>query len=156
MVSCQSFEWSITTLSTAHAGLPLTVGTSLGIHLYDYRARDQRRTEVIERVDSPSGTGTRDFYEEQLRQVFDDDPLPPYASLSQPTPLSILHLPRAGSSDLLTDDVCCFQYSLSLFSHPLWASASLYCSSARRGYLTSLAGQLLTLDVEDLCCGKVH
>jgi hypothetical protein len=58
----------------------------------------------VERVDSLAAGAVNDFYEIKLRGIFDDDPLPPYASLSQPTPLSILHLPRAGSADILTDD----------------------------------------------------
>jgi hypothetical protein len=46
-----------------------------------------------------------DFYARAVRSIFDDDPLPPYASLSQPTPLSILHLPRPGGGLGLTDDI---------------------------------------------------
>lgn len=40
-----------------------------------------------------------------FKSIFDTKPLPPYASLSQPTPNSIIHLPRSGSDDLVSDDI---------------------------------------------------
>ncbi|KHN96814.1 F-box domain containing protein [Metarhizium album ARSEF 1941] len=40
-----------------------------------------------------------------FKMIFDTKPLPPYASLSQPTPISILHLPRPGSHNLVSDDI---------------------------------------------------
>src|SRR5690606_18578095 len=36
VVSRDSFEWSITTLSAIHPERPLMVGTSLGIHFHDF------------------------------------------------------------------------------------------------------------------------
>lgn len=93
MVDRESFEWSITALSPANDGLPITVGTSLGIHLHDYRERARVRREAVERVDRP------------YRVIFDSTPLAPYASLSQPTPVSILHLPQEGSQTSVTDDI---------------------------------------------------
>ncbi|KAM0329159.1 hypothetical protein ACHAQA_004455 [Verticillium albo-atrum] len=86
VVSDQSFEWSIAALSSAHVDAPLTVGTSLGIHLYDYRARHHRPHDAVD-------------------QIFDTDPLPQYAPLSQPHPLSILHLPNAGDETSLSNDI---------------------------------------------------
>lgn len=100
VVSRESFEWSITTLSSVHEGVPLTVGTSLGIHLHDFRGRAKASRHVVERLDGP-GREQSDV----LRSLFDPKPLPPYASLSQPTPINILHLPRAGSQDLVSDDI---------------------------------------------------
>ncbi|PNY28148.1 Uncharacterized protein TCAP_01928 [Tolypocladium capitatum] len=102
VVSRESFEWSITTLSSVHEGVPLTVGTSLGIHLHDFRARARARAScgIVERLDGPEGEQW-----DVLRSLFDPKPLPPYASLSQPTPISILHLPRPGSQDLVSDDI---------------------------------------------------
>lgn len=79
VVSDQPFEWSIAALSAASPDVPLTVGTSLGIHLYDYRARSN--------------------------QTIGDDPLPHYAPLSQPHPLSVLHLPNAGDQSTMSDDI---------------------------------------------------
>ena len=86
VVSDQPFEWSIAALSAASPDVPLTVGTSLGIHLYDYRARS-----------SPSPGG--------LDHIYDSDPLPQYAPLSQPHPLSILHLPMTGNQASMSDDI---------------------------------------------------
>lgn len=94
VVDRESFEWSITALSPVHDGCPITVGTSLGIHLHDFRQRARVRKEAAERLD-----------DRPYRVIFDDEPLPPYASLSQPTPVSILHLPRTGSQPGVTNDI---------------------------------------------------
>lgn len=97
VVSRMSFEWSITTLSAAHSGLPLTVGTTLGIHLHDFREQASISKDMSERLDWDES----DIY----KSIFDPRPLPPYASLSQPTPISILHLPSPGSHSLVSDDI---------------------------------------------------
>ncbi|KAH8179410.1 f-box-like domain-containing protein [Sarocladium implicatum] len=94
VVDRESFEWSITALSQVNEGCPITVGTSLGIHLHDFRERARVRREAAERLDN-----------RPYRVIFDDEPLPPYASLSQPTPVSILHLPQPGSISTVTDDI---------------------------------------------------
>lgn len=52
------------------------------------------RKEAAERLDN-----------RPYRVIFDNEPLPPYASLSQPTPVSILHLPKAGAQNGVTDDI---------------------------------------------------
>ncbi|KAF7560920.1 hypothetical protein G7046_g3225 [Stylonectria norvegica] len=100
VVSRESFEWSITTLSQIHDGVPLTVGTSLGVHLHDFRSRARVPRQIIEQLDGP-GTDLGNPFS----VIFDTRPLPPYASLSQPTPISILHLPRSGNPDLVSDDI---------------------------------------------------
>ncbi|TQV98561.1 F-box domain-containing protein [Cordyceps javanica] len=97
VVSRQSFEWSITTMSAINEGLPLTVGTSLGIHLHDFRTRANIPNDRSERVEWDEW----DVY----KSIFDPKPLPPYASLSQPTPISILHLPKPGSHSQVSDDI---------------------------------------------------
>ncbi|KAH6900013.1 hypothetical protein B0T10DRAFT_570394, partial [Thelonectria olida] len=100
VVSRESFEWSISTLSLVHDNVPLTVGTSLGIHLHDFRARAMVPHDVVDRVDRPGWDDESPF-----KSIFDPTPLPPYAPLSQPTPTSILHLPRAGDADAVSDDI---------------------------------------------------
>ncbi|KAL7787412.1 hypothetical protein V8C37DRAFT_390658 [Trichoderma ceciliae] len=95
VVSRESFEWSITALSKIQHGVPLTVGTSLGIHLHDPRARARVAQAAVERVDQ------NDIF----KSIFDPTPLLPYASLSQPTPVSIVHLPLHGSPDLVSNDI---------------------------------------------------
>lgn len=84
-------------MSGMNDGLPLTVGTSLGIHLHDYRARANLASDRSERVEWDES----DVY----KSIFDPKPLPPYASLSQPTPISILHLPKPGSHSQVSDDI---------------------------------------------------
>lgn len=100
VVSRESFEWSITTLSPVHPGVPLTVGTSLGIHLHDFRAKARVPHDPVERLD-----GLQWDELDVFKSIFDTKPLPPYASLSQPTPNSILHLPYSGSDELVSDDI---------------------------------------------------
>ncbi|KYK54636.1 F-box domain containing protein [Drechmeria coniospora] len=100
VVSQESFEWSITTLSAVHQSQPLTVGTTLGVHLHDFRARSRPCRDAVDRVD-----GQQHEQSNVLRAIFDPTPLAPYASLSQPTPISILHLPRPGHQSLVSDDI---------------------------------------------------
>ncbi|KAK0632075.1 hypothetical protein B0T14DRAFT_559797 [Immersiella caudata] len=104
VIDCESFPWSITALSGADPGIPLTVGTSLGIHLHDYRSRIPIRSDELERVDDVGQMGAR-LRQRNLQQIFDDEPLAPYAPLSQPGPLSILHLERPGQRAELSDDI---------------------------------------------------
>lgn len=95
VVSRESFEWSITALSKIQNDVPLTVGTSLGIHLFDPRARARPTQVAVERVDQ------NDIF----KSIFDPTPLLPYAPLSQPTPVSIVHLPLHGAPDLVSHDI---------------------------------------------------
>lgn len=97
VISRESFEWSITTLSPIQDGLPLTVGTSLGIHLHDFRARASVPRDIVDYVDAEAPS--------LFKSIFDPKPLPPYASLSQPTPISILHLPRPGLASRVSHDI---------------------------------------------------
>ncbi|KAG8163435.1 hypothetical protein KVR01_006732 [Diaporthe batatas] len=97
VVGCESFPWSITALSTTDAGVPLTVGTNNGIHPYDHRYRAARQSDSSERVDDTDGLRALDVYTRSLKALFDNNPLPPYAPLSHPGPLSILHMQRPGA-----------------------------------------------------------
>jgi hypothetical protein len=105
VVECESFPWSITALSAASRTVPLTVGTSLGIHLHDYRSRKPPRNDQNETIDGFDRMGANEFYARSLRRIFDDEPLPPYAPLAQPRPLSILHLQQPGQEADLSDDI---------------------------------------------------
>ncbi|KAK4174289.1 hypothetical protein QBC36DRAFT_333990 [Triangularia setosa] len=107
VVHREAFPWSIATLSAANPAVPLTVGTSLGLHLHDYRSRSPPRSDIVDTIDAFDGTKVQldDFYEDQYRQLFDDRPLPPYAPLAQPGPVSILHLQAEGQPDSLSDDI---------------------------------------------------
>ncbi|KAK4205194.1 hypothetical protein QBC40DRAFT_271242 [Triangularia verruculosa] len=107
VVHREAFPWSIATLSTANPMVPLTVGTSLGLHLHDYRSRSPPRSDIVDTIDGFDGTKVQleDFYEDQYRQLFDDSPLPPYAPLAQPGPVSILHLQAEDQPASLSDDI---------------------------------------------------
>ena len=106
VVACEALPWSITTLSTASPTVPLTIGTSLGIHLHDPRSPLSVRQEHAEAVDGMGYATARDIIQQRdWRSLFDDTPLAPYAPLSQPTPLSILHLPRSGQDDDISDGI---------------------------------------------------
>lgn len=103
VVDLESYPWSITAMSAASPHVPLTVGTSLGIHLHDSRVKQPPRNDSNEFVDGLNTLSAQHFYERSLRNLFLDEPLPPYASLSQPGPLSILHLQRPGQEAGLSD-----------------------------------------------------
>ena len=158
VVGCESFPWSITSLSTAHHSVPLTVGTSLGIHLHDYRMRAPLKTDGLGRIDDFDQFGAKEFYERSLRALFDDEPLPPYASLSQPGPLSILHLQRPGAEEDLSDDI----YVAGRFSNILHYDRRKFPSirgsvhsGAKLCSLTSLPYPFSTLDSEQRRQGRL-
>ena len=95
--------------------------------------------------------GAREFYERSLRNIFDDEPLPPYAPLSQPGPLSILHLQRPGQEADLSDDI----YVAGRFSNILHYDRRKFPSirgsihsGARLCSMTSLPYPFSTLDSE--------
>ncbi|CAP60030.1 uncharacterized protein PODANS_1_3500 [Podospora anserina S mat+] len=103
----ETFPWSIATLSAANSAVPLTVGTSLGLHLHDYRSRSPPRADIVDTIDAFDGTKVQleDISQDPYRQLFDDSPLPPYVPLAQPGPVSILHLPVEGQPSSLSDDI---------------------------------------------------
>ncbi|KAK0746385.1 hypothetical protein B0T18DRAFT_150872 [Schizothecium vesticola] len=103
VVDLESYPWSITAMSAASPHVPLTVGTSLGIHLHDSRVKQPPRNDSNEFVDGLNTLSAQHFYERSLRNLFLDEPLPPYASLSQPGPLSILHLQHPGQEVSVSD-----------------------------------------------------
>lgn len=105
VVGRESYPWSITALSSADAGVPLTVGTNNGIHTYDHRCRNATTGDDIGRLDSFDGLGAQQFYERSIKALFDDKPLPPYAPLAHPAPLSILHMQRPGTDADITDEI---------------------------------------------------
>lgn len=151
VVDCESYPWSITALSAASRTVPLTVGTSLGIHLHDYRSRKLPLNDAGGVIDGFDRMGAKNFYERSLRHIFDDEPLPPYAPLSQPGPLSILHLQAPGQEADLSDDI----YVAGRFSNILHYDRRKFPSirgsihsGARLCSMTSLPYPFSTLDSE--------
>ncbi|KAK3935916.1 hypothetical protein QBC46DRAFT_270696 [Diplogelasinospora grovesii] len=151
VVDCESFPWSITALSAASPTVPLTVGTSFGIHLHDYRSRTPFRDDRYEMIDDFDRMAAKHFYERSLRHIFDDQPLPPYAPLAQPGPLNILHMQRPGLEADLSDDI----YVAGRFSNILHYDRRKFPSimdsihsGARLCSMTSLPYPFSTLDSE--------
>ena len=89
------YPFSISSLSEATHPVPLTVGTTLSLHMHDPRLGNNGRvssyTYISERVDSSydfaNGPTRNDFH----RLNAGDDPQEEYATLFHPAPLSILH-----------------------------------------------------------------
>lgn len=105
-MGCESFPWSITTLSAADAAAPLSVGTNNGIHLHDFRSKNNWSwRDSPERLDGFSGIESKELFKQGLKVLFDDSPLPPYAPLAHPAPLSILHMHRPGAEADITDEI---------------------------------------------------
>jgi hypothetical protein len=142
----------VTALSAAGPSVPLTVGTTLGIHLFDYRTHKAGcRLNGVETIDEFDRIGAPKLYKDGLRHLFDDDPMPPYAPLSQPGPLNILHLGRPDSDADLSDEI----YVAGRFSNILHydrrkfpvMKGSIH-SGARLCSMTSLPYPFSTLDSE--------
>lgn len=95
--SYDRYPFSITALSEAAHPIPLTVGTSLSLHLHDSRLSNnggRPSSWISDRVDTNSNVSrdlrysTTDFH----RLSSGDPPQTDYASLFHPSPLSILHI----------------------------------------------------------------
>ncbi|KZF24334.1 hypothetical protein L228DRAFT_94628 [Xylona heveae TC161] len=104
LISHERFPFSISALSEARHPVPLTVGTTLSLHLHDSRVSQMSRfstTSTDERCDIPVSSyghrhhcaySTEDY---SLHSLLTRTSLPKYAPLFQPGPLSILHLPTS-------------------------------------------------------------
>ncbi|KAF3764505.1 hypothetical protein M406DRAFT_340097 [Cryphonectria parasitica EP155] len=151
VVGCESFPWSITALSATDPWAPLTVGTNAGIHLHDFRSRPASWRDGVERLDGSSGFGAKELYEKGLKALFDDTPLPPYAPLAHPAPLSILHMRRPGTAIDMADEIFVAGRfpSILLYDRRMFPSikGSIH-SGARLCSLSSIAGPFSTLDSE--------
>lgn len=86
ITSHSRYPFSISALSPSSHPAPLTVGTTLSIHLHDPRLSNYILPCNNTRLEPP--THTNDFH-----RLFSGDPPLPYAPLFHPNPLSILHLP---------------------------------------------------------------
>ena len=95
--SYERYPFSITALSETAHSVPLTVGTSLSLHLHDPRLGNNGGSSsswISDRVDTNCNVsqelryGTNDFH----RLSSGDTPQIDYATLFHPSPLSILHV----------------------------------------------------------------
>lgn len=108
-ISHNRFPFSITALSEAKHPVPLTVGTNLSLYLQDFRERNTAgsfltRGGIIDSFDAhcsgTSGSGRASF-----RSLLNPEPIPEYAHLYQPGPLSILHLPSSANEWDVNGDI---------------------------------------------------
>lgn len=150
-MGCESFPWAITALSATDPSTPLTVGTNNGIHLHDFRSRVASWADDPERLDNFQGIGAQELYEQGLKVLFDDKPLPPYAPLAHPVPLSILHMQRPGADADMTDEIYVAGRfpSILLYDRRMFPTikGSIH-SGARLSNLASLSFPFSTLDSE--------
>ncbi len=122
--------------------------------MHDSRARANlsRPDSAAESIGDFDVTGASDFYQRRLQTLFHDQPLPPYAPLAQPGPLSILHLPRPGAeADDISDDI----FVAGRFSNILHYNRRKFPSilgsihsGARLCSMTSLAYSFSSVDAE--------
>ncbi|KAF7943701.1 uncharacterized protein EAE97_005771 [Botrytis byssoidea] len=97
-VNHERYPFSITALSEAKHPTPLTVGTNLSLYLHDSRQRTNVGSpSQAEQLDSFSGTSGSASDHFSFKSLLDPEPSAEYAHLYQPGPLSIVHLPSAGS-----------------------------------------------------------
>lgn len=103
ITACEHTTDRISALSKVNYPIPLTVGTTRSLYLHDpRRARNAGRDDSnyedrVENTTANFPTSSRprtDFH-----RLFLGDQLPGHASLSQPNPLSILHLYSNGCED---------------------------------------------------------
>ncbi|KAF7902856.1 hypothetical protein EAF00_002758 [Botryotinia globosa] len=97
-VNHERYPFSITALSEAKHPTPLTVGTNLSLYLHDSRQRTNvgspSQAEQLDSFSGISGSASNHF---SFKSLLDSEPSAEYAHLYQPGPLSIVHLPSAGS-----------------------------------------------------------
>ena len=93
VVRSQPFPFTISCLSRAVPFTPITVGTTSTIHVYDTRSLPSRSNmEDLVRVEPINISASLD----RMQRGWTDS----HAVLSQPGPLSILHMPPAETNDI--------------------------------------------------------
>ncbi|CAK7262982.1 hypothetical protein SEPCBS57363_000336 [Sporothrix epigloea] len=89
VVGVETYAQAVSALSAAHPSVPLSVGTSAGIHFYD--ARNRKRSGL-----SASGFESVDEIAARSTQC---------APFPTPGPLSIVHVQNYGSEDTISNDI---------------------------------------------------
>jgi hypothetical protein len=98
IISKERFAFPINAVSEARHPTPITIGTSHTIQLYDPRARHHDPGRNLENATRTELIGGR-RRSNDFSRLLTGDLSPSHASLSQPGPLSILHLPDDRSWD---------------------------------------------------------
>ena len=99
--SHENYPLPISALSESDPNVPLTVGTTLSLHLHDHRQAQNARPfnfDPTAKADSvmatlPTSSPHKDFY-----RLLSGDGISEYAPLFHPGPLSILHLPSPNGA----------------------------------------------------------
>ncbi|KAI9817189.1 MAG: hypothetical protein M1827_001301 [Pycnora praestabilis] len=154
LVAHQRYPFSISALSDTKYPFPLTVGTTSTLHLHDPRFSQTIRNDQPEWAERCT-SGTKSFglcnRQSYFKRLMAADRVPEHATLFQPSPLSILHIPTLGSrwdnnaeiyvagrfSSILVYDRRCFP-RLSNTIH----------SGARLSSLTSLPYPFVSLEMD--------
>lgn len=119
--------------------------------MYDFRTRPTISADESVKVDGWEGLTAKELYELSIKAIFDDKPLPPYAPLAHPAPLSILHMQRSGADADLSDEIYVAGRfpSILLYDRRMFPSikGSIH-SGAQLSSLASLPYPYSTLDTE--------
>ena len=94
--SCQQYPFSITAISEVNNAAPLTVGTTLSLHLHDPRVGENGKrspyAHLKESMDTvPNSADLRGRNDFRRIQTGDSALILDYATFQQPLPLSIVH-----------------------------------------------------------------
>ena len=101
--SHENYPFSISALSSTDYPVPLTIGTTLSLHLHDPRqSHNARSSDAISsesRLDTVANFPTCPRPRNDFHRLLSGDHIPRYAPLFQPGPLSILHISPPGCND---------------------------------------------------------
>ena len=104
--SHQRYPFSISALSEGGGSMPLTVGTTLTLHLHDHRqSGNTRGGDADSRLDEHATFPTTPRQATDFQRLLAGDSDSRHAPLFQPGPLSILHLRPNGSTSWMQDEI---------------------------------------------------
>ena len=99
----EKYPFTISALSAADYPIPLTIGTTLSLHLHDPRQScntfSSQATVSDSRLDIVANFPISPRSRNDFHRLFCGDQMSEYAPLFQPGPLSILNLPSLGAED---------------------------------------------------------
>lgn len=99
----ERYPFSISALSEATFPTPLTVGTTLSLHLHDPRRSSNSywsESSCEDRVDTVANFPAAPHIRDDFYRLLSGDIPPEYASLFQPGPLAIQHVPAKGAGKI--------------------------------------------------------
>ena len=99
----EQYPFSISALSEVSFPTPLTVGTTLSLHLHDPRRSSNpcwSKDGCEDRVDTVAQFPTAPYFRDDFYRLLSGDTPPEYASLFQPGPLAIHHVPAKSAGEI--------------------------------------------------------